>query len=110
MEPAATQKGRAYLSKLRFAAIVALIESAASADGVAQESRAPLVREITDGIRGIMQFDPDATTYTAANKEWRAKWLQRKQAATGKSLYEIEGGKAAYARAHARPSPSPSPV
>ena len=97
------QKGRSYLSKSRFAAIVALLETSSEAHSFPPGA----VRDMVAGIRDIMQFDPAAPTYSASNRKWGAKWRQHKQAETGKSLYEIEGRRAAYARTHPPNPPNP---
>ncbi len=87
--------GKSVLSKQRYAAF----------KGVLQDKLdAPLVDDVLREFQRIMHFDPDASTYTAVQKQHVRNWRTRKQTETGKSLYQLEGGQQAYARRKERQS------
>ena len=44
-------------------------------------------------VRDIMRFDPNVSTLTSAHKKHVQAWRERKMRETGKSLYELEGGR-----------------
>ncbi len=81
------------MSKRKFTAIVRMLED--------KLANAELAREVTQSIQDILDFDPQASTYTGPQMERIRSWRQRKQQETGKSLYELEGGRAAYQRRRA---------
>jgi hypothetical protein len=73
------------MSKKRFGEIKALIEGTVADSMVAAE--------LLSGIQRIMNYDPVASTCTPAQRKWVQQWRQRKMQETGKTLYELEGGK-----------------
>lgn len=77
------------MSKKRFGEIKALIEGTVADSMVAAE--------LLSGIQRIMNYDPVASTCTPAQRKWVQQWRQRKMQETGKTLYELEGGKQKYA-------------
>lgn len=56
------------------------------------------MHETIEMIKGILRFDPDASTYTDAQALRIQRWRDKKQQATGQTVYEITGMKAAYQR------------
>ncbi len=84
-----TAKGTAHVSKKRFGEIKNLIEGSIA--------DAQLASELIIGIQRILNYDPSASTCTPAQRRYVQQWRQRKVEETGKTLYEIVGGKAKYA-------------
>ena len=100
---------RAFLSKGRYLEFVALFEAVAMDHCVDPQARDVMVRGLADGVRRIMNFDPDVSTYTASHRKSVDKWRARKAAETGQSNYGFEGGRAAYDRANPACKPKGRP-
>jgi hypothetical protein len=83
--------GKSIVSKQRYAAFKAELQDK-------HKLEAPMLAEVLRDFQRIMHFDPDATTYTEAQKQHVRDWRTRRQTETGKTSYELEGGRTAYVR------------